>query len=178
MTITNNVKLRSVDVNGDFAEATAAAVVAEGAEALAITTSDAIAGNESGDWAYSATAEGRTGEVAVNGIDLDGEPGLIYTGPAGNYVRVKVTNLDVDHGLIAPEATDTATVAVFVNNTIHGVADEGFAAELDAEPAIEFNLDTIVGPLQSGDVIRVGIVGGGNETLDLDVAEGGTIDIV
>jgi hypothetical protein len=178
MTLTNSTKLRSVTINGDFAEATASAVVAEGAEALALTTSEAIAGNESGDWLYSGTAEGRTGEVAVDGIDLDGEPGLIYTGQPGNYVRVKVANLDVDHGLIAPEATDQLTAAVFVNNTIHGFADEGFAVELDAEPAIEFNFDTIVGPLQSGDVIRVGLVGGGEETLDLDVAEGGSIDVV
>jgi hypothetical protein len=178
MTLSNHTKLRSVTVNGDFEEATASAVVAEGAEALALTPSSGIAANESGDWTYSATAEGRTGETAVDGIDLDGEPGLIYTGQPGNYVRVKVANLDLDHGLIAPEAADTATVAVFVNNDVHGYADEGFAAELDAEPAIEYNLDTIVGPLQSGDVIRIGVVGGGEETLDLDVAEGGSLDIV
>jgi hypothetical protein len=175
MTLTNSVKLEAVDFSADFSEATAAAVVAETAEALAL---EGAAPAINGDWTYSGTAEGRTGETPVNGIDLDGEPGVIYSGPAGNAVRVKVTGVDVDHGLIAPEAADTAAVVLFKNNDIVAYADEGYAAELDAEPAIEFNLETYVGGLQSGDVLRVGIVGGGEETLDLDVAVGGTVNIV
>ena len=177
MTLTNSTKLRSVTVNGDFAEDASAAVVAEGGEALALTDSSSIAGAESGDWTYSATAEGATGEVAVDGVDVDAEPGMIYTGPAGNAVRVKVANLDVASGLIAPEAADTVTAAVLKNNDVVAFADEGFVAELDAVTA-EFNIDTYVGGLKSGDVIRVALIGGGEETLDLDVAEGGTIDIV
>jgi hypothetical protein len=165
-------------VNGDFAEAVAAETTAEGAEALAITDSSSIAGNESGDWAYSATAEGRTGEVAVDGIDVDAEPGLIYTGPAGGAVRVAVKNLDVSEGTIAPEAGDSVVAAVLLNNTVVAYADEGFTAELDTETAVEFNMDTYVGGLQSGDVIRVALIGGAEETADWDVAEGGTIDIV
>jgi hypothetical protein len=170
---TNHQRLEAAQVDADFSEATAAAVVAEAAEALALegTTVNQI------DWVYSATAEGLTGEVAVGGIDLDGEPGLIYGGPLGAGVRVSVANVDVDHGLIAPEATDTAVVALFVNNTVVAYADEGFTAELDAEPAIEFNLDTYVGPLSVGDVLRVGIIGGTEETLDLDVALGGSLMI-
>jgi len=175
MTLTNSTKLQSTEAQGDFSEATAAAVAAEVAESLAL---EGVTPAVNGDWTYSGTAEGRTGEVAVNGIDLDGEPGLIYSGPPGNAVRVKFTNLDIDHGLIAPEAGDTAAVALFVNNDIIAFADEGFVAELDAEPAIEFNLDTYVPGLQTSDVIRIGIVGGGEETLDLDVAVGGTINIV
>lgn len=178
MTLTNNQKLASVSVNGDFLEATASAVVAEGGEALALELSTDIADMETGDWTYSATAEGRTGEVAVGLVDLDGEPGLIYSGPPGNAVRVKFTNVDIDHGLIAPEATDTATVAVMLNNEVIAYADEGFVAELDAEPAIEFNCDTYVGGLQTNDVIRIAVIGGTEETLDLDVAAGGSVDIV
>ena len=177
MTLTNSQKLRSVTVNGDFTEATAAAVVAEGGEAMAMETSNETAAFESGDWTYSATAEGRTGEVAVNGIDLDEEPGIIYTGPVGNAVRVQFKNLDVAAGLIAPEAADTATAAVFLNNDVVAFADEGFVAELDAE-TVEFNVDTYVGGLRTNDVIRVGLIGGTEETLDLDVAEGGSLDIV
>jgi len=178
MTLTNTTKLRSVTVNGDFAEDASAAVVAEGGEAQVITPSVDIAGNETGDWTWSATAEGRTGEVAGDtGVDVDGDPGLIYSGPAGNAVRVSFKNLDVAAGLIAPEAADTVTAAILKNNDVIAFADEGFVAELDAVTA-EFNADTYVGGLQSGDVIRVALIGGGEETLDLDVAEGGSVDIV
>ena len=69
-------------------------------------------------------------------------------------------------------------MAVVLNNTVVAYADEGVVIELDAEPAIEFNADTYVGGLVDGDVIRIAIIGFGEETLDLDVAEGGTLDIV
>jgi hypothetical protein len=175
MSLTNNVKLRSPSVSGDFPIEAATAVVAEGGIPLAITVANPTV---SGDWAYSAAAEGRTGEVAVDGFDGDDLAGMVYTGPSGGAFRVKFTNVDIDHGIIAPEATDTATVAVVLNNTVVAYADEGYVAELDAEPAIEFNCDTYVGGLVSGDVIRIAILGGGEETLDLAVAEGGTLDIV
>ena len=176
MTLTGNVKLRSVSVNGDFEATTEASVVAEGAEAYAMTPSSGIAAMESGDWAYSALAEGRTGEVAVNGIDLDVEPGLIYSGPSGGAFRVKVANFDVVDGDIAVEAADTLTMAVLLNNTVVAFADEGFVAELDI--SAEYNVDTYVGGLISGDVLRVGLIGGGEETMDLTISEGGTLDIV
>ena len=176
MTLTGNVKLRSISVNGEFEATTEAAVVAEGGEAYAMTPSVGVAGLESGDWAYSATAEGRTGEVAVDGVDLDGEPGLIYTGPPGGAARVKITNFDVVDGDIAVEAADTAVMAIMQNNTVVAYADEGFTAELDV--AAEFNVDTYVGGLISGDVVRVALIGGGEETLDLTISEGGTIDVV
>ena len=178
MTLTGNVKLRSVPVNGDFVAAAAAETTAEGAEALALTDSASIAGNESGDWAYSATAEGRTGEVADGNIDVDAEPGLVYNGPAGGAVRVKVSNLDVSEGTIAPGATDSVVAAVLVNNSVVAFADEGFTAELDTETAVEFNIDTYVGGLQPGDAVRVALVGGTESTCDWAVAEGGSIDIV
>ncbi len=176
MTLTGNVKLRSVSVNGDFEAKTEGAIIAEVAEAYAMTPSSAIAGAESGDWAYSATAEGRTGEVAVNGIDVDDEPGMIYTGPPGGAFRVKVTNFDVVDGDIATEDTDTMAMAILLNNTVVAFADEGFVAELDI--SVESNVDTYVGGMISGDVIRVALIGGGEETLDLTVSEGGTLDIV
>ena len=139
MTLTGNVKLRSVSINGDFEAGTEHSVVAEGGEAYAMTTSDEVAGNETGDWTYSATAEGRTGEIAVNGIDVDDQPGMIYSGPAGGAFRVKVTNFDVVDGDIAVEAADTAVMAILLNNTVVAFADEGFVAELDI--SAEYNVD-------------------------------------
>lgn len=176
MSLTGNVKLRSVSVNGDFDASIAEAVVAEGGAGLPMTTTDEIAGAETGDWTYAVSSEGRTGEVAVNLIDLDDEQGITYSGPAGNAVRVKVANLDVTEGAAIADAADTVTMAVMLNNDVIAFADEGFVAELDV--TVEFNVDTYVGGLQSGDVIRVALIGGTEETLDLDVAEGGTIDIV
>lgn len=152
-----------------MAEAAAAETAAEGAEALAMTENTSTA--ESGDWIYSATAEGRTGEVAVNGIDLDGEPGLIYSGPEGGAVSVLVDGLDISEGTIAPEATDTVTVGVFLNNTLVATANEGFVA-LTGEATHEMNVETYVGGLTAGDVLRVGLIGGGEETVDTDVTPG------
>lgn len=171
MTLNHHTRLEATDYSITTTEA-AAAETAEGAlgtantaEALALTEGY----SELGDWVYSATAEGRTGEVAVAGIDLDGEPGLIYNGPAGAHVRVAFKNLDISEGTIAPEAGDSVTAAVMLNNTVVAYADEGFVAEIDTEAAVEFNCDTIVGPLQPLDVIRLALVGGGEETADWDV---------
>ncbi len=172
MTLSSHVKLKSSPYSIAVAEA-AAAETAEGvagtanlAEALALTE----AYDETGDFVYSATAEGRTGEVAVSGNDVDGEPGLIYSGPSGVHVRVAFDNLDVSEGTIAPEATDSVVAAILQNNTIVAYADEGYTSELDTETAVEFNCDTIVGPLTEGDVVRVALIGGGEEVSDWDVA--------
>ncbi len=171
MSLTNNTKLRSVDLNGDFEAVADVNLVAETPEAQPITLSAGIAANESGDWAYSATAEdnGTAG-------NLDGQPGIIYTGPNGNAVRVKVTNFDVDEESIIADPADSATMGIYVNSSLVAYADEGFVAELDI--TAEFNVDTYVGGLQSNDVIRVAVIGGTEETWEAGVAEGGTIDIV
>lgn len=175
MTLTNSTKLQSGEFQADFAEAAAAETVAEGAEALALEGATPAV---SGDWAYSATAEGRTGETAVNSIDLDGEPGIIYSGPAGNAVRVQVKGLDVLEGTIAPEATDSVAAALFLNNTVVDYFDEGFVSEVDTATLVEMNIDTIVPGLQSGDVIRVGLIGGGEETADWDIDNAGSVNII
>lgn len=171
MSLTNNTRLRSVPVNGDFEAVADVDLVAETPEAQPLTVSAGIAANESGDWAYSASAEDNGTAGA-----LDLQPGLVYTGPNGGAVRVKITNFDVDEESIIADATDTATMAIYVNSTLVAYADEGFVGELDI--TAEFNVDTYVGGLQSGDVIRVAIVGGTEETWEAGVAEGGTIDIV
>ncbi len=175
MTLTGNTRLRTVSVNGQATEVADVDIVAEGGEALPFIDSATAAGFESGDWLYSATAEGRTGEVAVNGIDLDDEPGFMYTGPVGNAVRVKVKGLDIVEAGIA-DAADSQTMAIMLNNTVIAYADEGFVAELDI--LAEFNADTYVGGLQNLDVIRVAIIGGTEETDELDLDEAGSIDIV
>jgi len=170
---TTNQKIESAEISGDFAADTSAAIIGEAGEGQVITVTD------NADWTYSAAAESVGGEVTgVGGLDFDVEPGLIYSGPVGGAIRVKFAGLDVDHGLIAPEATDVVQAAVVLNNDIIAFADEGNAVEFDAEPAIEFNCDTYIGNLQTGDVVRVALIGTNEETLDLDVAEGGTFVIV
>lgn len=171
MTLASHVKLKSTPYSVAVAEA-AAAETAEGtvgtsnlAEALALTEGY----DETGDFIYSATAEGRTGEVAVDGNDVDGEPGLIYSGPTGTQVRLEIEDLDVAEGTIAPEAGDSVVAALLQNNTIIAYADEGYTAELDTETAVEFNIATTV-TLTEGDVVRVALLGGGEEASDWDVA--------
>lgn len=171
MSLTNNTRLRSVSVNGDFPAVADVDLVAETPEAQGLTLSVDTAAFESGDWTYSGTAEDRGTAGA-----LDGQPGLIYNGPAGGAVRLKVTNFDVDEESIIADATDTATMAIYVNSSLVAYADEGFVGELDI--TAEFNVDTYIGNLQPLDVIRVAIVGGTEETWEAGLAEGGTIDIV
>ena len=171
MSLVSSTKLRSVSVNGDFEAVADVDLVAETPEAQPLTISAGVAGSESGDWAYSATAEDNGTAGA-----LDGQPGIIYTGQSGNAVRVKVTNFDVDEESIIADATDSATMGVYVNSSLVAYADEGFVAELDI--TAEFNVDTYVGGLQTNDVIRVAVVGGTESTFEAGVAEGGTIDIV
>ncbi len=175
MTLTGNTRLRSVSINGQPTEVADVDIVSEGGEAIPYVESSGVAGLESGDWTYSATAESVGGEVAVNGLDFDDEPGWIYSGPVGGAVRVKVTALGIVEAGIA-DAADSATMAIVVNQTPVAFADEGFVAELDI--AASFNADTYIGGLGALDVIRVCIVGGSEETDELDCDEAGTIDIV
>ena len=177
MSLTNSQRLVTVPFIGTYTEAAAAEVDTGGAEALAIT---AEAG-EGADWLYSATAEGRTGEVAgAEGHDLDGEPGLIYSGPVGGAVRVAVKDLDIAEGSITvPDAEDTVIAAIFLNNDVVAYADEGFLTG-PVSATHEFNADTYVGGLVTGDVIRVGLItdAAAEEALDFDVAATGTLSIV
>ena len=176
MTLTNSTKLASAEAQADFTEAAAAETVAEAAVALAM---EGVTPAVNGDWTYSATAESVGGEVAGSGgHDLDAAPGLIYSGPAGGAVRIKVAGLDILEGTIAPEAADSVAAAVFVNNDLVDYFDEGFVDEIDTATAVEMNLDTYLGGLQPLDVVRIGLVGGGEETADWDVAVGGSINII
>jgi hypothetical protein len=169
MTLTHSVGLKVVDSQSDFSENAEFDLVAEAALSAGLEGTTPVLGHLT----YSATAEGRTGEVPVAGNDLDGGPGLIYSGPAGGAVTVEVVGLDVTTGAIGgPEATDAVTAAVFVNNDIVAVADEGFVAELDSVTA-EFNMATYVGNLQPLDVIRVGVFNNTEESVSLDIALGG-----
>lgn len=138
-------------------------LTANGAEATAVTIPA-----EALDFTYSATAEDNGTAGA-----LDAQPGVIYNGPNGNYVRVKIANHDVvEHAIITvPEATDTVTLAVYKNSELAALSDEGYTAQ--NEIAIEFNLDAIVGPLNTNDVIRVALLAGGKgESVAWDVAAG------
>lgn len=146
------------------------------------TTSEAIElmGFDSGnaDWTYSSTAEGRTGEEAINGFDMDDDPGLIYTGPNGASVNIRVTDLDLSAGLTTPAAGDTYTVAVFKNNELVAHADEGMFAELDTL-TVEYNLEGTVTNLVQNDVIRVAVVAtpGSTAASELKVAPNSVIHI-
>jgi hypothetical protein len=178
MTLTNSRPLRPTAVTGAFDDAPAASALEGTAEALDLL----FDGNANGDWTYSATQEGRTGEVAGDtGADMDGEPGLRYDGPAGASVRVNVTDLDIGPSTSAsgaPEAADEFTVGLFRNNDIIGHADEGWASEFDTATA-EFNVSAVVDNLQPNDVLRVGLMAheGNEDSVFLGVAHGGSFNI-
>jgi hypothetical protein len=164
MTITNNVKF---NVQADSGVVPEAALVEGGAnlvEAVPVTMTGV---GDLSDWTYSATAE----DAGTAG-NLDAQPGLIYNGPNGNYFRVAITNADtVEHAITAPEATDTAALALFKNSEVQDYGDEGFNAHA-SEIAVENNIDTLVGPFNEGDVLRVGFVFTGEADGDLDLAPG------
>ncbi len=131
------------------------------------------------DFLYSATAENRVEEVAVDGQDMDDEPGIIYSGPSGVTIRVQIDNFDIDAATtIAAAQIDTVCLGLYVNNTLVDYADEGFLTELDNEVADEFNLDVTIRNLQENDVIRVAYVQGTeNAELDLDLLNTGQLRI-
>lgn len=163
---------RAGAVHGDFSEAAAAEVVAEAAEALAM---EGVAPNP--HWEYSATAEdnGTAGS-------LDGQPGVIFKGEITSAARVNVRALTLAGGTITPEATDKIAAGIYKNSVLvatldnESVADEYVFDELDAETIVAEG-DTIVDAVAPGDVIRVAIIGLGEETVDVDVALGGAFSI-
>ena len=164
MSLTNSTKFNVVQQTGTVPEVALSEPGANLMEAIPVTLTNNA---DVQDMLYSATAED-------NGIagNLDGQPGLIYTGPQGNYFRVKLTNVDtIEHAITAPEATDTASLAVFINSVVADYGDEGYN-EHDAEIAVENNIDTLVGPMNTNDILRVGFVFTGEVNADLDVAPG------
>lgn len=165
MTLTNSTKFNIMQVNGVVPELALSEPGANEAEAIPVTLT---AVGDTSDWTYSATAE----DAGTAGV-LDGEPGVIYNGPNGNYVRVVLDNVDtIEHGITPPEATDTAALTLFKNSAVFDYGDEGFNTHA-AEIAVENNIDTVMGPLNTGDVIRVGFSFTGEEVgADLDVAPG------
>lgn len=163
------------EVNVDFTETVALETVAEVATAVPAEGIAATPGPA--DWSYSATAENRPGEIAVAGVDLDEGPGLIYDGPAGGAVRVKVADLDILEGTIAAEATDSYVVGLYLNNDLIAFSDEGVTVIGTGETIVEHNLDTYVGNLQPLDVLHVAVLGLTEETVDYDIALGGNFAI-
>jgi hypothetical protein len=160
------------DVHGDFSEAAAAEVVAEAAESLAL---EGVSPNP--HWEYSATAEDNGTAGA-----LDGQPGLIFKGEVTTAHRVSVRALTLAAGTIAPEAADTLAAGIYKNSVLVGtldnetVANEYVFDELDAE-TITAECDMVVDAVAPGDVIRIAIIGLGEETMDVDVAVGGAFSI-
>ena len=125
------------------------------------------------EWEYSATAEDKG---TAGSLDL--QPGLIYKGPPGQYVTVKLRDVDIAKSSISstsPEAADSATLVITKNSAPAAECDEGFVNELDAVTA-EFNLDGVVGPLVTNDVLRVTVQWTGEEAdADLGLAQSAVI---
>jgi hypothetical protein len=147
-----------------------------------------------GTLSYSATAEDNSNATAG---DLDASPGLIYTGTPGGFVNVEIYDFDVKASLTSatlpesvayapfveageiaavPATEDTVSAAIFINSAVAGSCDEGSVGEMDTVTA-EFNINTHVGPLTSGDVIRLGIVWTGETDADLTLPSAGQVII-
>lgn len=163
---------RSAPMTGDFSEAAAAETVAEASVSLALEATTL-----SPHYTYSATAE----DAGVVGA-LDASPGVTFSGPMVTAVRVSFSGLVLSEGTIAPEATDSLSVGVFKNSVLQStatnetVSGEQVVTELDAFAAT-MQIDTIIDAVAPGDVIRFGIIGLGEETVDIDVAVGGAVSI-
>ena len=161
MTLTTTRRLRPSGVIGYVTLGTAIDVLENTAEAQPLTFDISSA-----DWTYSAAAEGRTGEVAVRGVDMDGEPGLIYAGQNLSAVHIQLKDCDLlasEVSLLAPEATDGFNVGLYVNNDLIAGSDEGATIEMDTA-TVEFNASGYVGNLIAGDVLRVAVIASsGNE---------------
>ena len=177
-------------VQGTLGDATALETVAEALVAFDLTPSD---NTDVTNFLFSENAED-------NGIagTLDLDDGLIYDGPPGNYVQVRVVECDIIEGTIAPSNVDEVAPVVIINSTLFAVMNtedarrltgglgtekveaneetkgSGFVAEIDTGILVEFNYDGMVGPLSSGDVIRFGLLSGNEETPDWDNSEGTT----
>lgn len=143
---------------------------ADEAEAIALTI-DAIA-EATKDFTYSAIAEDNPNAAA--GI-LDGQPGMVYNGPDGNYFRVTADVSLADHGISTPAAGDTAVLAVYKNSEVQAFSDEGFS---DHEIAVEHNVDTVVGPYNEGDVLRFGVAFNGEADSDVTNAAAGLVTVL
>jgi hypothetical protein len=140
------------------------------AEALGLT--EGSTQTEAGDWIYSATAEGLTGETAVLGLDVDDEPGVIYSGTPGAQCSVRVEGSIVGEGTIGGEAGDSGTLVVLRNNTVVGIAEEGFV-DLGVAATYDMNVtECVVTNLQQGDVLRLAYLSDGSEIQDMEVAGG------
>ena len=163
---------RAGAVNGTFTEAAAAETAGEEAEALAVTVTGV-----SPDWEYSATAEnpGSTGE-------MDAQPGFIYKGEVTRPAMVRVDALTLAAGTIAPEAADSIVAGIFKNGVLVATLDnetvsgEYVIDELDSVTAV-MKGGTVVDAVAPADVIRVGIIGLGAETVDVDVAAAGSVSV-
>lgn len=167
---------RASAYSATFTADAAADTAGEEAEALAFTTTGV-----SPDFEYSATAEnpGSTGE-------MDLQPGLIYKGEVTRPAMVRVDALSLSGGTITPEATDTIVAGIFKNGELVATLDnesETDAAEsayaideLDTATAV-MKGGTIVDAVAPGDVIRVGLLGLGDETVQTAVAAGGAVSV-
>lgn len=163
--LTGNTKFNVQSVDGTVDEVALAEPGANEAEAIPFTLAEV---GELSDWTYAEAAE----DNGTAGI-LDGQDGVTYNGPNGNYFRVAITNVDtIEHAITAPEATDKAALALYKNSELVAVGDEGLNAHA-SEAAVENNLDTLVGPFNEGDVLRVALYFTGEEAdADIDVAPG------
>ncbi len=157
---------RAAPYIGTIAEAAAAETAAEAVESLALTDTGSTP-----HWTYSATAEDNGTAGA-----LDGTPGVIYNGAITTAQRVNA-RVALSAGTIAPEAADDMALGIYKNSTLvatfdnETVAGEFVFDELDSE-TIQAQIDTVVDAVVNGDVIRVGLIGLGEETVDVDVAPG------
>ncbi len=176
--MSNALKLSVAQIQGDFLATEASETVDETPVTITLILTDETNGTE---WTFSEAAEdnGTAG-------DLDGQDGIIYNGPSGNYARLHVTDLDIDEGTISPEAADSVVAAVYINSLLHDVMETedsrvltgtGFVAEFDVTGPVEFNYDGMVGPLNEGDVVRFALLSGTEETTDWEVVAGGNFTL-
>ncbi len=171
----NHVGLRTQEYQADFSAAANVNIATETAVAAA---QEGITPPVNADWEYSAIAENRLGEIAVDNVDLDEAPGVIYSGKTGNAVRVKAQLIFDTAAIIAPSATDVVTIGLYQNNVLHTTCAEGTFTELDNEVADIANIDTMV-TLVEGDVLHIAVKGlDESAETDLDMVIGGHLVIV
>ncbi len=125
------------------------------------------------DFTYSDTAENNGG-----GGNMDDQPGLIYSGPAGTgYFVVAAVDVEVVYaaeGISDPDSGDTVSLDVYVNSTLAITGDEGQTAAANEAATIEFNITAETVALTEGDVLRFALtpVAANEATIDWDVVEG------
>ena len=175
-------------VQGEFIDFTDLETVAELIVTMTLEPSD---NTDVTNFLFSEAAE----DNGIAGV-LDGNDGLIYDGPPGNYVHVQCAEVEIAEGTIAPANTDLVVPVVVINSVMFDtfntedarrvtdgggaikVVDNeetkgsGFVAEIDTAIVVEFHYEGIVGPLNSGDVIRFGLLSGNEGTVDWDNEEG------